>query len=70
MRNCLLAEDLHAVAAAEVIIARNSEFVAAWREIDAANVSVDLQLPQLLARLYIPHAYAVVVVNCQLGAAA
>ena len=38
-----LAEDLHAVAAAVVIIARNSEFVAAWREIDAANVSVDLQ---------------------------
>ena len=41
----LLAEDLHAVAAAVVIIARNSEFVAAWREIDAGNASADLQLP-------------------------
>ena len=60
MRNCLLAEDLHAVAAAEVIIARNSEFVAAWREIDAGNVSADLQGAQnFLPRLCADDVYAV-----------
>ena len=39
----LFAENLDAVGAIIKIIARNGEFVAAWREIDAVNPSVDAQ---------------------------
>ena len=38
----LLAEDLQAEDVVNVIIAGSGEFVAAWREIDAGNASVDV----------------------------
>ena len=50
----LFAENLDAVGVIIKIIARNGEFVAAWREIDAVNLSVDAQRRLKFTRRCVP----------------